>query len=222
MFSESQAALSSRSYPCPGPCQLSIRRAVPTHGPAPLLHPLRLITCPWVSPGGFPGSNRTARPKSASTAVRSLFSNTFLLLKSLWRQGDRDKDGHQGPTYLLLASRLGSQDTEADALSPQSRPSYLIWGAGSAPGWIPVGWANSTPVPAISKAALTFSERLKASILAWEATCLRKIYNIWDVHEHRSLNKLACVSVQAPRGSSPPRRLGESGVQACALSSTSY
>lgn len=42
------------------------------------------ITCPWVSPGGFPGSNRTANPKSASTAVKSFFSNTFLLLKSLW------------------------------------------------------------------------------------------------------------------------------------------
>lgn len=44
-----------------------------------------MITCPWVSPGGFPGSNRTARPKSASTAVKSFFSKTFLLLKSLQR-----------------------------------------------------------------------------------------------------------------------------------------
>lgn len=42
-----------------------------------------MITCPWVSPGGFPGSNRTASPKSASTAVKSFFSKTFLLLKSL-------------------------------------------------------------------------------------------------------------------------------------------
>lgn len=37
-----------------------------------------------MSPGGFPGSNRTASPKSASTAVKSFFSKTFLLLKSLW------------------------------------------------------------------------------------------------------------------------------------------
>lgn len=82
----------------PVPCQLS-RSAVSIPGPAPLLHPLRLVTCPWVSPGGFPGSNRTARPKSASTAVRSLFSNTFLLLKSLWRQVDQDKAEHHGATH---------------------------------------------------------------------------------------------------------------------------
>lgn len=41
------------------------------------------LTWPWVSPGGFPGSNRTASPKSPIIAVKSSRSRTFLLLKSL-------------------------------------------------------------------------------------------------------------------------------------------
>lgn len=92
--------------------------------------------------------------------------------------------------------------------SPQSGPSHPIWGAGSAPGWTLVGGANSTPVPTMSKTALACTEGWKAGTLAWEKTFLRRIHSIWDVHEHRSLNELAWVSVQALRGSSPPRRQG--------------
>lgn len=40
-----------------------------------------------MSPGDFPASNLSARPKSAMQAVRFHFSRTFLLLKSLKRDG---------------------------------------------------------------------------------------------------------------------------------------
>lgn len=86
---------------------------------------------------------------------------------------DQGKDGHHAPTYLLLATYPGSQDIDAYALQPPKRPSHPIWGAGSAPGWTLVGWANYTPVPTMSKTALACSEGWKAGILAWEETFLK-------------------------------------------------
>lgn len=46
---------------------------------------------------------------------------------------------------------------------------------------------------------------------------MREIHNIWDVSEHRSLNELALVSVQAPEGLKPHRKgEAEPGAGMCA------
>lgn len=50
---------------------------------------------------------------------------------------------------------------------------------------------------------------------------MQEIYNIWDVSEHRSLNKLVWVSVLAPEGLKPTAKERQSQALACALSSTS-
>ena len=68
----------NRQLRCYGPIDQRSQPGPPGWGEWP--------TCPWVSPGGFPGSNRTARPKSPTIAVRSVLSMTFLLLKSLRSQ----------------------------------------------------------------------------------------------------------------------------------------
>lgn len=138
-----------------------------------------MITCPWVSPGGFPGSNRTASPKSASTAVKSFFSKTFLLLKSLRTSQEASLGRVYYGTHLNhTATRCKSIGSAAPSKSapflPRHGQCWQIWLllAACVPKTQP-----SSPVLPSTESAEVYSE----------LTSKEKQGVIWTIRHHFSL-----------------------------------